>query len=288
MTGYQETLTDPSYHRQVVVQTAPHIGNTGVNDEDRESRRIWVAGYVVRDPARRPSNWRSTRSLDDELAEQGIVGISGIDTRALTRHLRERGAMRCGVSSVETDADALLRAGAGVPADGRQRPVGGGDDRRAVHRRRDRRAPVHRRRPGLRHQDDDPAPHGRARHHLARAAVDDERRRGAGDRRRRGVPRQRSRRPGHRRRRRRDGARAAAPRGAGVRHLLRQPDPRPRARLRHLQAGLRPPRHQPAGTGPRHRQGRDHRAQPRLRGRRAARPARRRPTSGRSRSATCA
>jgi carbamoyl-phosphate synthase small subunit len=108
MTGYQETLTDPSYHRQVVVQTAPHIGNTGVNDEDPESRRIWVAGYVVRDPARRPSNWRSQRSLDDELAAQGIVGISGIDTRALTRHLRERGAMRCGVSSVDTDRDALL------------------------------------------------------------------------------------------------------------------------------------------------------------------------------------
>jgi carbamoyl-phosphate synthase small subunit len=108
MTGYQETLTDPSYHRQVVVQTAPHIGNTGVNDEDAESRRIWVAGYVVRDPARRPSNWRATRSLDDELADQGVVGISGIDTRALTRHLRERGAMRCGVSSAGTGRDALL------------------------------------------------------------------------------------------------------------------------------------------------------------------------------------
>jgi carbamoyl-phosphate synthase small subunit len=109
MTGYQETLTDPSYHRQIVVQTAPHIGNTGVNDEDAESRRIWVAGYVVRDPARRPSNWRSLRSLDDVLLAQGIVGISGIDTRALTRHLRERGAMRCGVSSIDADASALLR-----------------------------------------------------------------------------------------------------------------------------------------------------------------------------------
>src|SRR5436309_3471999 len=108
MTGYQETLTDPSYHRQVVVQTAPHIGNTGINDEDDESRRIWVAGYVVRDPARRPSNWRARRSLDDELEAQGIVGISGIDTRALTRHLRERGAMRCGVSSLTNDADSLL------------------------------------------------------------------------------------------------------------------------------------------------------------------------------------
>src|SRR3954453_4784284 len=108
MTGYQETLTDPSYPRQVVIQTAPHIGNTGVNDDDPESRRIWVSGYVVRDPARLPSSWRSRRSLDDELAAQGVVGISGVDTRALTRHLRERGAMRVGVSSVESDAAALL------------------------------------------------------------------------------------------------------------------------------------------------------------------------------------
>jgi len=108
MTGYQETLTDPSYHRQVVVMTAPHVGNTGVNDEDPESRRIWVAGYVVRDPARVPSNWRSRRTLDDELREQGVVGISGVDTRALTRHLRERGAMRVGISTVETDPEALL------------------------------------------------------------------------------------------------------------------------------------------------------------------------------------
>ena len=109
MTGYQETLTDPSYRGQVVCMTAPHIGNTGVNDEDDESDRIWVNGYVVRDPARGPSNWRSTRSLDDELARQGIVGISGVDTRALTRHLRERGAMRCGISNVDgVDADELL------------------------------------------------------------------------------------------------------------------------------------------------------------------------------------
>ena len=110
MSGYQETLTDPSYHRQVVVMTAPHVGNTGMNDEDPESSRIWVAGYVVRDPARVASNWRSRRSLDEELARQGIVGISGIDTRALTRHLRERGAMRCGIFSGEALADpaALL------------------------------------------------------------------------------------------------------------------------------------------------------------------------------------
>ncbi|MFC9796368.1 glutamine-hydrolyzing carbamoyl-phosphate synthase small subunit [Streptomyces sp. NPDC127584] len=99
MTGYQETLTDPSYHRQVVVMTAPHVGNTGVNDEDPESARIWVSGYVVRDPARVSSNWRAQRSLDEELERQGVVGISGIDTRALTRHLRERGAMRVGIFS---------------------------------------------------------------------------------------------------------------------------------------------------------------------------------------------
>jgi carbamoyl-phosphate synthase small subunit len=99
MTGYQETLTDPSYHRQIVVATAPQIGNTGWNDEDDESSRIWVAGYVVRDPARVPSNWRSRRPLDAALTEQGVVGIAGVDTRTLTRHLRERGAMRGGVFS---------------------------------------------------------------------------------------------------------------------------------------------------------------------------------------------
>ena len=101
MTGYQETLTDPSYHRQIVVQTAPHIGNTGVNDEDPESGRIWVAGYVVRDPARRASSWRARRELEDELAGAGVVGVCEVDTRALTRHLRERGAMRAGIFSGE-------------------------------------------------------------------------------------------------------------------------------------------------------------------------------------------
>jgi carbamoyl-phosphate synthase small subunit len=119
MTGYQETLTDPSYCGQVVVMTAPHVGNTGVNDEDPESRRptgrsgrIWVSGYVVRDPARRASNWRSRRGLGEELREQGVVGISGIDTRALTRHLRERGAMRVGIfsgTSAQADPAALVQ-----------------------------------------------------------------------------------------------------------------------------------------------------------------------------------
>ena len=111
MTGYQETLTDPSYAGQIVVQTAPHIGNTGMNDEDPESRRIWVAGYVVRDPSRVVSNFRAKRSLDDELVDTGIVGISGIDTRALTRRLRDAGSMRAAIFSgvdAELDADAQL------------------------------------------------------------------------------------------------------------------------------------------------------------------------------------
>ncbi|WP_066903780.1 glutamine-hydrolyzing carbamoyl-phosphate synthase small subunit [Millisia brevis] len=108
MTGYQETLTDPSYHRQIVIATAPQIGNTGWNDEDNESvgptgdpdeARIWVAGYAIRNPSRIRSNWRSTRTLEDELVRQGIVGISGLDTRAIVRHLRTLGSMRAGVFS---------------------------------------------------------------------------------------------------------------------------------------------------------------------------------------------
>ncbi|MFF1829431.1 glutamine-hydrolyzing carbamoyl-phosphate synthase small subunit [Paenarthrobacter sp. NPDC058040] len=122
MTGYQETITDPSYARQLVVQTAPHIGNTGVNSEDAESRKIWVAGYIVRDAARRPSNWRSERSLDAELVEQGIVGIQGVDTRAITRHLREHKTMRAGIFSGEaaqaSDKELLDVVLASAPMEG--------------------------------------------------------------------------------------------------------------------------------------------------------------------------
>jgi len=107
MTGYQETLTDPSYARQIVAMTAPHIGNTGINDTDPESRRMWVSGYVVREPARMASSWRSQRTLQDELAAQGITGIAMPGTRALTRHLRDAGAMRAGISTVTDDADEL-------------------------------------------------------------------------------------------------------------------------------------------------------------------------------------
>jgi carbamoyl-phosphate synthase small subunit len=112
MSGYQETLTDPSYAGQIVLQTAPHIGNTGMNDEDPESRRIWVAGYIVRDPSRVVSNWRANASLDQILVQDGIVGISGIDTRSITRHIRSAGSMRGGIFSGEAaalDADEQLR-----------------------------------------------------------------------------------------------------------------------------------------------------------------------------------
>jgi carbamoyl-phosphate synthase small subunit len=99
MTGYQETLTDPSYHQQIVIMTAPHIGNTGMNEADMESSKIWVAGFVVRNPSPRSSNWRSTRSLEDSLIDAGVIGLQGVDTRAITRHLRDRGSMRVGIFS---------------------------------------------------------------------------------------------------------------------------------------------------------------------------------------------
>jgi len=119
MTGYQETLTDPSYCRQIVAMTAPHIGNTGVNDEDPESRRIWVSGYVVREPSRIVSSWRARRSLDEELAAQGIPGIAITGTRALTRRLREHGAMRAAISTAAPDpAELLARVLASPPMTG--------------------------------------------------------------------------------------------------------------------------------------------------------------------------
>ena len=266
MSGYQETLTDPSYHRQVVVATAPHIGNTGWNDEDDESSRIWVAGYVVRDAARVPSSWRSRRSLDEELRAQDVVGMCDVDTRAITRHLRERGAMRVGVSSVETDPAALLErvraqpemTGAfladqvstgqtyAVPAHGETRfrvvAVDLGIKSMTPHRMAERGIEVH---------------------VVPATATIEEVRALAPD----GVFFSNG--PG-------DPAATDGPvdlvkaaldgRDPVLRHLLRQPAVRPGAGLRHLQAGLRAPRHQPAGDGPVHPAGGGHRAQPRLRG----------------------
>jgi len=108
MTGYQEILTDPSYRGQLVCMTYPHIGNYGVNDEDVEAARIWAQGFIVREVCRYPSNWRSQRSLDDYLREHGIVGIDGVDTRALTKHIRDAGAMNGIISSVDFDTGSLL------------------------------------------------------------------------------------------------------------------------------------------------------------------------------------
>ena len=123
MTGYQETLTDPSYHRQIVIATAPQIGNTGWNEEDDESRdeRIWVAGYAVRDPARRSSNWRATTTLQEELEKQSVVGISEIDTRAVVRHLRSRGSMKAGIfsgSALASDDEMLATVAGQAPMTG--------------------------------------------------------------------------------------------------------------------------------------------------------------------------
>jgi carbamoyl-phosphate synthase small subunit len=116
MTGYQEVLTDPSYCGQIVVMTAPHIGNTGVNLEDQESRRIWLSGFVVRAASPRVSNWRATASLDEYLRDQGVVGISGVDTRALVRHIRTAGAMRAVISSVDPDPGRLVEAARAAPS----------------------------------------------------------------------------------------------------------------------------------------------------------------------------
>jgi carbamoyl-phosphate synthase small subunit len=139
MTGYQETLTDPSYRRQVVVATAPQIGNTGwvagrgpdtgagYGVSDDESDAIWVAGFVVRDLSPRPSNWRATSSLPAEMARQGIVGIAGVDTRALTRRLRTGGAMRCGIFTGSSVGDPDVTVDAMVAQVRAQPPMAGAD-----------------------------------------------------------------------------------------------------------------------------------------------------------------
>jgi carbamoyl-phosphate synthase small subunit len=108
MTGYQEILTDPSYAGQIVCMTYPLIGNYGVNEEDVESRRPWVEGFVVREASRIASNWRSTETLDSYLKRNNIVGLEHIDTRALVRHIRDKGAMRAVISSADMDEKSLL------------------------------------------------------------------------------------------------------------------------------------------------------------------------------------
>jgi carbamoyl-phosphate synthase small subunit len=107
MSGYQEVLTDPSYAEQIVTMTVPHVGNTGVNNDDPESERVWAAGFVVRSLTRGPSSWRSTGGLHQYLVRYGVPGMQGIDTRALVRHLRTRGAMRCVISTDGTPEEEL-------------------------------------------------------------------------------------------------------------------------------------------------------------------------------------
>src|SRR4051812_12764491 len=116
MSGYQEILTDPSYAGQIVTMTYPLIGNYGVNEEDIESRRTWIEGFVVREASRIRSNFRSTMSLQDYLKENNIVGIEHIDTRSLVRHIRDKGAMRAGLSTVDLDPRSLLKKVLDTPA----------------------------------------------------------------------------------------------------------------------------------------------------------------------------
>ncbi len=255
MTGYQETLTDPSYCGQIVAMTAPHIGNTGVNDEDQESHRIWVSGYVVREPSRIASSWRAQRSLEAELKAQGITGISVPGTRALTMRLREHGAMRAAVSTVEDSPERLLErvlaspgmTGAdlarivttphpytvsppsGVTTRYRVAAVDLGIKNATPRNMADRGMEV-RVLPG--HLDGQ----GHPRHRSGR-----------------GVLLQRPRRPRRGRVRGRGHARRARGGRAALRHLLRQPDPVQGRRARHLQAPLRPPGREPAGHGPGYR-----------------------------------
>ncbi|WP_097048040.1 glutamine-hydrolyzing carbamoyl-phosphate synthase small subunit [Stenotrophomonas sp. CC120223-11] len=115
MTGYQEVLTDPSYARQMVTLTYPHIGNTGMTDQDNEASKVWSAGLIVRDVPRRPSNWRSQVSLQDWLIQRGVVAIAGIDTRKLTRILREKGAQNGALMAGDIDVEKALEAARKFP-----------------------------------------------------------------------------------------------------------------------------------------------------------------------------
>lgn len=115
MTGYQEVLTDPSYARQMVTLTYPHIGNTGMTDQDDEASKVWSAGLIVRDVPRRPSNWRSQVSLQDWLIQRGVVAIAGIDTRKLTRILREKGAQNGALMAGDIDVEKALEAARKFP-----------------------------------------------------------------------------------------------------------------------------------------------------------------------------
>ena len=285
MTGYQEILTDPSYEGQLVAMTYPEIGNVGVNREDVESRRPFVRGFVVREYREVPSSWRAEQSLGAYLAHWDIPGIEGIDTRALVRHLRDHGAQEAVLSSVDLDADAAGAQGEGHARAGRARPGAASVTcARAVRlgagalEARAATSPPTRSRPRCGRPTFKVVAYDYGiKYNILRNLV------GVGCA-VRVVPASTPARdvlalrpdgvflsngPGD------PDAVAGAPenvaallgRGARLRHLPRPPDPRARARRQHLQAQVRPSRRQPAGEGPDHRQGRDHGAEPRLRGR---------------------
>ena len=269
LSGYQEILTDPSYAGQIITFTNPHIGNYGVNATDFEARRPFCRGVVVRELSRRPSNRRSEADLDAMLRRYGIPGITGIDTRRLTRLIRDTGAIP-GAFGPADDLDDLRGHGGGRARHRRHRPRRHGDDARGLRGRRRRR---HDRRLRLRDQADDPSPARPVRPGRGRPRHDDGDR-GAGPASGRRVPVQRSRRPGRGAVRRAGDPRAARG-GADLRHLPRPPAARTGARRRHGEAAVRPPRRQPPGQGPHDRHDRDHQPEPQLRGRRLH-PARRR------------
>ncbi len=273
MSGYQEVLTDPSYAGQVVAMTAPHQGNYGTNDQDPESGRVHVSGFVVREVARRASNWRATGSLADELERAGVVGLEGVDTRRLTLRLRDRGAMRCGLSTDDLDAGSLLERVRSQP------PMQGADLAKGVssdepYAARDLVGPA----------SDDLGPvyrvaaydFGLKRNILRRLAAAGieatvvpattpaaEVRSGGYD----GVFLSNG--PGDPAATTYgiDACREAARDDAGLRHLPGAPAPRPRARWAHLQAPLRAPGREPTREGPSDRPRRGDEPQPRLRGR---------------------
>ena len=274
LSGYQEVITDPSYAGQIIAFTNPHIGNYGVSTADFEARRPFCRGVVVRELARRRSSWRSEGDLDDLLRRYGISGIAGIDTRRLTRLIRETGALPGAFGDA---GEAALRAAAAAePGTDGIDLVAEVTTQPALPGRRGWALPDRRLRP--RHQADDPAPAGGPRHGRGGAGVHLRGRRPRPCARRR-LPLQRPRRPGRGPVR---GGRGRRPAGTGprVRHLPRPPGHGPRHRCRDRQAALRAPRRQPPGAAPGLRSGGDHQPEPQLRRRRGLprRPGRASPT----------
>ena len=277
MTGYQEILTDPSYRGQIVCMTYPLIGNYGINEEDVESRRPWVDGFIVKEACPYPSSWRGRCTLDDYLERHGIVGIQGIDTRALTRHLRDRGAQEGIISTVDDGRRPARRAGAARSRAGRTRSRERGHGGRAArlvggHLGSRARLSDAARCRAIASSPSTPASSSNILRQLASAGLRARRRAGpdaggggAGAEARRDLPLQWARRPGGGPLPGEHGARPHRP-GAHLRHLPRQPDPGAGRGREHLQAQVRPPWREPPGAGSRHRARRDHRPEPRLRG----------------------